>query len=46
MVFLALYVLFLADEEFDVVVCDQVRGRGAWEGGEGRWSETALELEL
>lgn len=24
MVFLALYVLFLADEEFDVVVCDQV----------------------
>lgn len=25
MVFLALYVLFLADEEFDVVVCDQVR---------------------
>lgn len=25
MIFLALYVLFLADEEFDVVVCDQVR---------------------
>ncbi|KAG3287590.1 ALG2, alpha-1,3/1,6-mannosyltransferase [Ictidomys tridecemlineatus] len=24
MIFLALYVLFLADEEFDVVVCDQV----------------------
>lgn len=25
MIFLALYVLFLGDEEFDVVVCDQVR---------------------
>lgn len=32
MVFLALYVLFLADEEFDVVVCDQVRRRGVAEG--------------
>lgn len=28
MVFLALYVLFLGDEEFDVVVCDQVRAAG------------------
>lgn len=25
MIFLALYVLFLGDQEFDVVVCDQVR---------------------
>lgn len=29
MVYLALYVLFLGDEEFDVVVCDQVRRQRA-----------------
>lgn len=39
MIFLALYVLFLSGEEFDVVVCDQVRGRDPWAGFFWHWPQ-------